>query len=229
LFTISGAPSDITETAIKNGYDKLSKQQKDMLSDLRNAQGRPFSNLSDLFNFNQHRYGVRGPEGSIQVFELLPLLSRFNHSCLPNAVIGSTATAVARDGAQVLRAVKDIAKGDEITFCYDPAFFPFMISEFRRQVTRICCGFDCQCTACCPGTSFNEASDLRRHLLRAIEFRTTRKDPLEKANVEVPPLRMIESPSPFVLTLVTGQNPDGYIQLMSLKNMLVAAEGLPEQ
>jgi len=52
---------------------------------------------------------------------------------------------------------------------------------------------------------------------------------LEKANVEVPPLRMIESPSPFVLTLVTGQNPDGYIQLMSLKNMLVAAEGLPEQ
>ncbi|KAK3044043.1 hypothetical protein LTS18_002323, partial [Coniosporium uncinatum] len=66
LFTISGAPSDITETAIKNGYDKLSKQQKDMLSDLRNAQGRPFSNLSDLFNFNQHRYGVRGPEGSIQ-------------------------------------------------------------------------------------------------------------------------------------------------------------------
>ncbi|KAK3305711.1 uncharacterized protein B0T15DRAFT_511603 [Chaetomium strumarium] len=75
-----------------------------------------FKNLLELFNekaFPYHNLGLKGSPA----WGLFALHSRFNHSCLPNCVVPTN------DDQHIMSfATKDIALGEEITFCYSPHF-----------------------------------------------------------------------------------------------------------
>lgn len=90
------------------------------------------------------------------------LLSRINHSCVPNAKIPDTAT----EGDSIACfATRDIAEGEEITFCYNTDF------TYRTSVDRHCeLRFVCECKACKPGTVFHQLSEMRRSLMRGLLY-----------------------------------------------------------
>ncbi|KAK8087668.1 hypothetical protein PG997_002629 [Apiospora hydei] len=96
-----------------------------------------------------------------------PLLSRFNHCCIPNAAVPLiNAQDAAADTGPALIATRDIAAGDEIAFSYDPRFESRTARELHASL-----GFACGCRACHPpGTRFQRASDLRRRLIRGLQF-----------------------------------------------------------
>jgi len=229
LISISGPYLDITEASLEAKVENLATHEKEMLRDLRDAEGMPFTDLRDLFELNCHLYKISNATGYTRMNSLLPLLSRFNHSCLPNGKVESIVTASDPEGTHVFTAVKEITQGQEITFCYDP-LYKFMPSSYRRELMRRFPDFECQCMACQPGTTFNELSDLRRQLLRGIQFLISgENDPLDFSPLEVPQLRLPAEPSTFVQSIVQGLNPAGYNGLIWLRSMVMAAEGLAEQ
>lgn len=62
-------------------------------------------------------------------------------------------------------ATRDIAYGEEITFCYQMDF-ECRTRESRHRELR----FVCECKACTVGTPFQKLSDMRRVLIRGLEY-----------------------------------------------------------
>jgi hypothetical protein len=90
------------------------------------------------------------------------LHSRLNHSCVPNSKIPETC------GPSITSyAMRDIAAGEEITFCYNPSF-ECRVRYDRHQALR----FTCTCEACSIGTPFHQLSELRRTLIRGLQYLT---------------------------------------------------------
>eukprot|EP00906_Rhabdomonas_costata_P032455 RCo045722 len=80
----------------------------------------------------------RHSEGGWTVF---PVLSRFNHSCWPNAC------ALHGQGRAVVYALREVAAGDELTISYLDLGQPLPFEQ-RRAVLREQFGFDCECELC---------------------------------------------------------------------------------
>jgi hypothetical protein len=135
------------------GFLGLSESQKEQFHLLRNNASTPFK--SPLETFLQNCSGVEMEDG------MFIMSSRFNHSCIANAVF-RTPTA---DTVTML-AAKNIAPGEEITFDYD---HPFNYMEARdRRERHEAHRFACDCKACRPGTQFQQASEMRRRLIRGL-------------------------------------------------------------
>jgi hypothetical protein len=87
---------------------------------------------------------------------------RFNHSCIPNSKVPIT-------GKEIIAsfATRDIVAREEITFCYN--------TDFERR-TRLECHqalrFVCDCKACLTDTPFQQFSDMRRTLIRGLQYLT---------------------------------------------------------
>ena len=69
-----------------------------------------------------------------------------NHSCAPNAACMGLEKVVDEDIAVELRAIKNIAKGEEITNCYfsDVMMFGSIPSKRKTAIKKIL-KFDCKC------------------------------------------------------------------------------------
>ncbi|KAK8000898.1 SET domain-containing protein [Apiospora marii] len=121
---------------------------------------RPFTSLEDVFFVNQHmRPGEDGDKAAV-----LLLMSRFNHSCVPNAFtphIGAV-QGTERTASHMFAAV-DIPAGAEITFAYSQALY--YRPRASRQDILAAGGFECQCPACSHGENEQLVSDLRRTML----------------------------------------------------------------
>ncbi|KAH6683899.1 hypothetical protein B0J14DRAFT_1249 [Halenospora varia] len=93
---------------------------------------------------------------------LFLLHSRLNHSCIPNSKIPTP-------GGEIVAsfATRDIVAGEEITFCYN-SDFECRTRHDRHQALR----FVCDCKACLTGTSFQQLSDMRRTLIRGLQYLT---------------------------------------------------------
>ncbi|KAF7718784.1 Uncharacterized protein PECH_005894 [Penicillium ucsense] len=93
-------------------------------------------------------------------------LSRLNHACVANAYIPQN------EGKYIsCYATKDIQPGEEIMFSYC-ADFESMQMEQRHRLLK----FTCKCVACAPGTAFHELSEIRRKLIRGLNFLTQGMD-----------------------------------------------------
>ena len=81
------------------------------------------------------------------VFELM---SRFNHSCVPNCGIRINASAEAHD--VTVTALRDIPPGEALCINYgtDPRTERFAAAEARRAYLRSKYNFDCACELCGP-------------------------------------------------------------------------------
>jgi len=97
---------------------------------------------------------------------LFLLLSRFNHSCVPNAKV-----PVDEDRAYAIFAMRDIVPGEEITSCYN-SDFEGRTRWDRHRLLR----FECHCKACLIGTPFHALSDIRRTLIRGLSYLTCGRD-----------------------------------------------------
>ncbi|EXJ78322.1 hypothetical protein A1O3_09483 [Capronia epimyces CBS 606.96] len=161
LFVLRKPHQEITEADIRAAFDRLGPSEKRQFLLLRDNGSSPFSNMERLCAENSFTLSTNSPGHG-----LFLLHSRFNHSCVPNSKVPTTG-----DEVIVSYATRDIDADEEITFCYNTDFECRTRHE-RHQALR----FTCDCKACLTGTPFQQVSDMRRRLLRGLQYLTVGVD-----------------------------------------------------
>ncbi|KAF2500678.1 SET domain-containing protein [Lophium mytilinum] len=161
LFVIRKPHEEITEQDIWTAFEQLLPGEKEQFLYLRDNDSRPFVRITDAFAENSFSTSAHPPMRGMFLLQ-----SRFDHSCVPNSKIPETG------GEPIARfATRTIEAGEEITFCYATAFMCKTRNE-RLEELR----FVCHCKACLPGTPFQQLSDLRRNLIRGLQYLTLGHD-----------------------------------------------------
>ncbi|KAF2813770.1 SET domain-containing protein [Mytilinidion resinicola] len=161
LFVIQKAHDEITEQDIWTAFHQLQPKEKKQFLCLRDNDSRPFLRIIDAFAENSFSISAHPPTRGIFLLQ-----SRFDHSCIPNSKIPATG------GQSISRfATRTIDAGEEITFCYPTAFHCKTRDERHRELR-----FICHCKACLPGTPFQQLSDMRRTLIRGLQYLTLGHD-----------------------------------------------------
>lgn len=94
-------------------------------------------------------------------------IARINHSCAPNCY--STFNDEAK--RQAVRALRAIARGEELHICYTGSQAAGMARDARRALLRRRWGFACACAACGLEGGALAASDARRTRIAALGAR----------------------------------------------------------
>lgn len=162
LFVIQKPEGTITEKDVFTAFQQLTPSEKQLFHCLRNNASTPF--VFKLHALCENSFAL---PNSIRPTDppfhgLFLLHSRFNHSCIPNAKVPIAATEIIE-----IFATRDIVAGEEITFCYNTGF-EYRIRHDRHQELR----FVCECKACLPDTPFQRLSDMRRTLIRGLQYLT---------------------------------------------------------
>ncbi len=92
-------------------------------------------------------------------------LSRINHSCDPNVELAL------EGGETFVVALKAIAKGEEIFVTY-LGEMKDGTKKYRQLILKGVYGFRCECPTCCLVGEKATVSDMRRHLIRVLYYRT---------------------------------------------------------
>jgi hypothetical protein len=111
-------------------FKKLSSTEQEAVMNLHNAHPE-FGELHGIMNTNSLKRG----DNSILCLEV----SRFNHSCLPNAEYTFS------EPYQRVYAIRNIKKGDEL--CVSYSVFEGDIESVRLEL-KTKYGFDCMCELC---------------------------------------------------------------------------------
>ncbi|SMQ51899.1 unnamed protein product [Zymoseptoria tritici ST99CH_3D7] len=150
------------QRAIEAALNRISKpDQAIYLSLYEGRPEHPESSAARIFHTNS----FESADGSKFV---LPLISRLNHSCVPNAV------AVDRD----VHAQKDILSGEEIQICYKETWDEVLTASQRNFLYKHRYGFECRCKACLP-SAYGRLSDCRRLLIGALRFGLEGQQPVD--------------------------------------------------
>lgn len=152
LLVVKDSSPDVMEVSIFDAFFQLSPDERTQFNLLLNS--KQFTSLLNMLAENSFSADVPPAHG------LFPLCSRFNHSCIPNA-----RSPTARADVTELYATKDIEAGEEIYFCYHPD-----LKSNTRPERQAYLGFVCNCKACLPGTSFQQLSDIRRRMIRGLQY-----------------------------------------------------------
>ena len=155
LFVIRKPHEEIMEGDVRAAFERLIPSQKEEVLCLRDIGSVPFTHMTQACAENSFGLSTNPP-----IHGLSLLHSRFNHSCIPNSKVPTP-------GGETIKlfAVRDIVAGEEITFCYEPDLGCKTRHE-RHQALR----FVCDCKACLTGTSFQKLSDMRRTLIRGLQY-----------------------------------------------------------
>lgn len=165
LFIIPRPHTGITDEHVTMAFQKLWHSQKAVFLLLRENGSRVFRSFNEAFAENS--FSIAASDLSKPpAHGLFPLHSRFNHSCIPNSKIPTSSGEIIS-----AFATRDIDAGEEITFCYNTDFEGRTRYE-RHEVLR----FACNCMACLPGTPFQRLSDMRRRLVRGLQYLTLGAD-----------------------------------------------------
>ncbi len=189
LFVIHKPTPQIREQDIWQAVLQLSPDKKQQFLLLRDNASGTFASMQDAFAENS--FDLASPDENGRVTRppaqgLLLLLSRFNHSCVPNAKIPSfTGNAL----VAAIVATRGIAPGEEITFCYS-FDIKFRTRRERHQALR----FVCECPACLPGTVSQQLSDARRRLYHRLCYLVNGRDPLDRGSHGVASSHIIPDP-----------------------------------
>ena len=132
------------ETWLDRHLNRLSSDERIVFFDLADCRtpaltdGQEEKSALGIFFTNDMNF-----DGDAAVF---PLISRANHSCVPNA---DFVTRGERRVQEII-ATSNIAAGEEITLCYLQASSEGSEGKRERQgYTRLWYGFQCKCRACC--------------------------------------------------------------------------------
>ena len=148
----------IEERDVFAAYCTLSKKEKAQFLTVRNNGDGIFPTMERAFTENS--FTIPAQPGKAHGFFLLH--SRFNHSCLPNCKIPDDA----QPGDCIISyATRDIEAGAEILFCYEPDF-DYRTRNDRHRILR----FECTCRACNKTSDFHALSEMRRILMRGLDY-----------------------------------------------------------
>ncbi|KAH9886421.1 hypothetical protein F4778DRAFT_786810 [Xylariomycetidae sp. FL2044] len=121
---------DMLGNAACQYYDRLRPER------LETAQGL-------TFNWNSNAFDLTSPlDSGVLGYGFDPLICAANHSCDPNTV------SMFNQPGQLLRALRPIKKGEEITLRYTEVTNPYGV---RRADLQTRYHFDCQCSKCSKG------------------------------------------------------------------------------
>ncbi|KAK7421236.1 hypothetical protein QQX98_002366 [Neonectria punicea] len=169
LFVIPKPFELITGWDVRMAFQKLPPRSKQNFLRLRNHASGHVANMESVMGENSFQVASEADlEKGLRQYGMFLILSRMNHSCVPNAKLPLTTT-----GPQDFTsyAVRDIAVGEEITMCYKSDF------EGRpREERHLALQFECHCKACQLGTPYQRISDIRRRLIRAMQYLRRGKD-----------------------------------------------------
>ncbi|KAK8000896.1 SET domain-containing protein [Apiospora marii] len=164
LFTIPelSVPRPLEEE-VRLEVEELDEEDQEQFFSLRRNGSEPFDTLEAAFRANKFDLsGTDYPDDEA----LLLLMSRFNHSCTPNAMVPNPSNFPdVEPECTTMVSAKPIPAGTEITFSYTNVTY-----YLRRDERRLALAFDCKCEACNVEDP-NEVymSDLRRTLLRGLD------------------------------------------------------------
>lgn len=136
--------------SIKSPWEKLYTLSSVPSTPIPEIQDPRYKSAEGIFQTNCLLIGDSNSLG------LFPLISRFNHSCCPNA---GYCGHPENDEVQVVQAMRDIQPDEENCVSYFNGYF--MTSDMRLKRTMMGWGFQCQCEACQPA-GLKEAQDLVR-------------------------------------------------------------------
>lgn len=153
----------ITEADARSGFQKLPPREKHQFLSLLDNGARAFTSMKKALSENSFPVSTNPP-----AWGLLIVLSRFNHSCIPNCKVPELS---AEQNQLQIYATRVIMPGEELTICYNPDF-ELRTTLDRHQQLR----FKCDCKACQIGAPFQRVSDMRRALLRGLHYITHGKD-----------------------------------------------------
>jgi SET domain len=145
--------------------DKIQQvpSEKQQFLCLRDIASKPFAHMTQACAENSFAISnsIRPQSNDPPIHGLFLLHWHFNHSCIPNSKVPIT-------GGEIIAsfATRDIVAGEEITFCYNTDF------ECRTRHDRQALRFVCDCKACLTGTPFQQLSDMRRTLIRGLQYLT---------------------------------------------------------
>ena len=125
---------------------QLLPSEKEQFWLLRDNASKRFTHMKEAFAENSFAIpdSLTPQTNNPPVHGLFLLHSRFNYSCIPNSKIPITGGEIT-----AIFATRDIAAGEEITFCYNTDFECRTRHE-RHQALR----FVCDWKACLTGTLF---------------------------------------------------------------------------
>ncbi|KAK0110171.1 hypothetical protein ONS95_002822 [Cadophora gregata] len=171
LFIIWKPHEEIREEDIRTAFQQLAPTQKGQFLCLRGNASKPFKNMSRVLAEKSFALSnsVNDQRKDSPSHGMFLLHSRFNHSCIPNSKIPTSDEASQETLTSF--ATRNIVAGEEITLCYNTDF-EMRTRLDRRQELR----FVCDCKACLPGTLFQRLSDIRRSLIRGLQYLTLGKD-----------------------------------------------------
>ncbi|KAJ5870837.1 hypothetical protein N7455_005778 [Penicillium solitum] len=158
-FIIRKSHTEITDYHVTMAFQKLSPSQRAQFLLLRDNGASCFTSMNEAFAENSFNI-ANSYRDEPEAHGLFPLHSRFNHSCIPNSKVPTVSGEIISSFA-----TRDIAVGEEINFCYNTDFECRTRYE-RHQALR----FTCDCMACLPGTPFQQLSDMRRRLIRGLQY-----------------------------------------------------------
>jgi SET domain-containing protein len=175
LFVIRKPQTQMGEADVSAAVNKLAPAEKRQFLALRSGPDatQPFKTWG--FAFAENTFAITSPggwganRGAGWAHGCYLLLSRFNHSCAPNAKVPTGGAG------ETLRcyATKDVAAGEEITISYS-VDFEAMTSVERQEALKWRNVARCRCAVCTgPG---RRMSDLRRRLIRGLRYLSFGKD-----------------------------------------------------
>lgn len=144
---------------VRSAYMHLSESDKIKVMGLHDAN-ELITGKKTLFGCNLTNSLARGSGSTDSV--LCEIISRFNHSCLPNVY------HFWADPYERMVAMRDITEGEELCTSYGAMFSP---RDQRRKEMQFKFGFNCHCVCCNLGTASQHASDDRRSKLDEIDHK----------------------------------------------------------
>ncbi len=157
LFVIRKPHEEITEADVWTRFQQLAPREKQQFLCIRDNASGHFARMESAFAENSFAIS-----NSPEAHGLFLLHSRFNHSCIPNTKVPNSSKGIIAS-----YATRDIVASEEITICYNNDF-ECRTRPDRHQSLR----FVCDCKACLTGTPFQQLSDLRRTLIRGLQYLT---------------------------------------------------------
>lgn len=146
------------EALIESSLRSLPKDEQQAFLSLHNVYGPELPPFLGVFKTNSIVLDVNATETGVFLE-----CSRFNHSCVPNAMYSWNKTK------EVVYAIKDIEPGEQITVSYLGQELSKGVRSDRQLKLFSSFGFECLCEACAKSPDEIEASDRRRRNIARME------------------------------------------------------------
>lgn len=128
----------VSDTLVSSIVSEMGEKERDTFGTLLGKQG------DNMVSSPSQKFYNNAINTSGQQFGLFLTIAMVNHSCVPNAVWGSTE----KSSELELRMIEDLEPGQEVTVNYIGDQSLLLSTEERQGILKASWGFSCTCLAC---------------------------------------------------------------------------------